>query len=168
MIRRPPRSTLFPYTTLFRSGLVDLGILKGKTQELVDSDIHALFFPHGIGHLLGLDVHDMEDLGDFAGYEVGRDRSSRFGLGYLRLNRPLYEGMLVTIEPGFYQVSAILDNKEVRSQYAEIIDWERLSQFKDVRGIRIEDDVLVTSQGSEVLTAGLPNKADEVEELITY
>ncbi|MEM7555013.1 MAG: aminopeptidase P family protein [Cyanobacteria bacterium P01_A01_bin.84] len=152
--------------SIMAEGLVNLGILKGNTEELVNADIHALFFPHGIGHLLGLDVHDMEDLGDFAGYEAGRERSSRFGLGYLRLNRPLREGMLVTIEPGFYQVSAILDNQDVRSQYAKIINWERLAKFNDVRGIRIEDDVLVTSEGHEILTAALPNKADRVEELI--
>lgn len=147
-------------------GLVDLGILQGKVEELVARDVHALFFPHGIGHLLGLDVHDMEDLGDLAGYEEGKQRSSRFGLGYLRLNRPLRPGMLVTIEPGFYQVPFILNNDQVRSEYEDVVNWERLSQFADVRGIRIEDDVLVTAQGHEVLTAALPNTADSVEGLV--
>ena len=152
--------------TTIAQGLIDLGILHGKAEELVARDVHALFFPHGIGHLLGLDVHDMEDLGDLAGYEEGRQRSSRFGLGYLRLNRPLRPGMLVTIEPGFYQVPFILNNDQVRSEYQDVINWERLSQFADVRGIRIEDDVLVTAQGHEVLTAALPNTADSVEELV--
>lgn len=147
-------------------GLVDLGILQGKAEELVARDVHALFFPHGIGHLLGLDVHDMEDLGDLAGYEEGKQRSSRFGLGYLRLNRSLHPGMLVTIEPGFYQVPFILNNEQVRSEYEDVVNWERLSQFADVRGIRIEDDVLVTTQGHEVLTAALPNAGDSVEELV--
>jgi Xaa-Pro aminopeptidase len=146
-------------------GLVDLGILKGNPQDLVDMDAHALFFPHGIGHLLGLDVHDMEDLGDLAGYETGRIRSDRFGLGYLRLNRPLQPGMLVTIEPGFYQVPAILNNAEFRSRYQNVVNWERLPQFADVRGIRIEDDVLVTDTGTEVLTAELPNKIKDIENL---
>jgi Xaa-Pro aminopeptidase len=147
-------------------GLVDLGILRGAVSELVERDAHALFFPHGVGHLLGLDVHDMEDLGDLAGYESGRTRSDRFGLCYLRLNRPLKPGMLVTIEPGFYQVPAILNDPELRSKYHDVVDWERLSQFGDVRGIRIEDDVLVTAEGSEVLTAALPTKADEIEQLV--
>jgi Xaa-Pro aminopeptidase len=129
-------------------------------------DAHALFFPHGIGHLLGLDVHDMEDLGDVAGYETGRVRSDRFGLGYLRLNRPLQSGMLVTIEPGFYQVPAILNNAEFRSRYQDVINWERLAQFADVRGIRIEDDVLVTDTGTEVLTADLPTKVKDIENLV--
>ncbi|MDZ8054854.1 MAG: aminopeptidase P family protein [Aulosira sp. ZfuVER01] len=149
-------------------GLVDLGILRGNAPDLVELDAHALFFPHGIGHLLGLDVHDMEDLGDLAGYEEGRKRSDRFGLGYLRLNRPLRPGMLVTIEPGFYQVPAILNEAKQSSKYQNIVNWEYLSQFADVRGIRIEDDVLVTADGSEVLTAALPNKADAVEHLVKW
>ncbi|WP_341526595.1 aminopeptidase P family protein [Nostoc sp. UHCC 0302] len=152
--------------TVIAEGLVDLGILQGSPQELVEIDAHALFFPHGIGHLLGLDVHDLEDLGDLAGYEEGRKRSDRFGLSYLRLNRPLRPGMLVTIEPGFYQVPAILNDAQVRSRYQNVVNWERLSQFADVRGIRIEDDVLVTQIGSEVLTAALPNDADSVENLV--
>lgn len=146
-------------------GLVDLGILFGKPEDLVESDAHTLFFPHGVGHLLGLDVHDMEDLGDLAGYESGRSRSDRFGLNYLRLNRPLRVGMLVTIEPGFYQVPAILNDAKLRSKYQDVVNWERLSQFADVHGIRIEDDVLVTKEGSEVLTAALPTNADDIEVL---
>lgn len=152
--------------TVIAEGLVNLGILQGNPQELVDMDAHALFFPHGIGHLLGLDVHDMEDLGDLAGYEEDRKRSDRFGLGYLRLNRPLKSGMLVTIEPGFYQVPAILNDAKNREKFQNVVNWERLSQFADVRGIRIEDDVLVTSAGSEVLTAALPNQAHAVEDLV--
>jgi Xaa-Pro aminopeptidase len=108
----------------------------------------------------------MEDLGDLAGYEEGRVRSTRFGLNYLRLNRPLRPEMLVTIEPGFYQVPAILNNPETHSKYQNVVNWERLAQFKDVRGIRIEDDVLVTSQGSEVLTSALPTDADAIEYLV--
>ncbi|MEH2177895.1 aminopeptidase P family protein [Nostoc sp.] len=153
-------------STAIAEGLVELGILQGNPEDLVEMDAHALFFPHGIGHLLGLDVHDMEDLGDLAGYEEGRQRSDRFGLSYLRLNRPLRPGMLVTIEPGFYQVSAILNDANVRSKYQNVVNWQRLSEFADVRGIRIEDDVLVTTKGSEVLTAALPNDADTVENLV--
>ncbi|WP_414530651.1 aminopeptidase P family protein [Nodularia chucula] len=150
--------------TVIAEGLVNLGILQGNPADLVEMDAHALFFPHGIGHLLGLDVHDMEDLGDLAGYEEGRNRSSRFGLGYLRLNRPLRPGMLVTIEPGFYQVPAILNDPNVRSKYENVVNWQRLSQFADVRGIRIEDDILVTESGSEVLTDAVPNQASAIEE----
>lgn len=144
-------------------GLVNLGILQGNVSDLLAMDAHAVFFPHGVGHLLGLDVHDMEDLGDLAGYAPGRYRSERFGLGNLRLDRALQTGMTVTIEPGFYQVPAILNDTNTQEKYREIINWERLAQFSDVRGIRIEDDVLVTSDGAEVLTASLPSQREEVE-----
>jgi Xaa-Pro aminopeptidase len=148
------------------SGLVDLGILRGRVDELLAQDAQALFFPHGVGHLLGLDVHDMEDLGDLAGYESGRSRSDRFGLCYLRLNRVLQPGMLVTIEPGFYQVPALLNDAALRLKYQDAVNWERLAQFADVRGIRIEDDVLVTSGGSLVLTVDLPTQAEAIEQLV--
>ncbi|NJL00215.1 MAG: aminopeptidase P family protein [Spirulinaceae cyanobacterium SM2_1_0] len=148
------------------TGLVELGILCGEPEALVARDAHALFFPHGVGHLLGLDVHDMEDLGDLAGYAPGRQRSDRFGLAYLRLDRPLAAGMAVTIEPGFYQVPAILNDPARREQFADCVNWERLAQFADVRGIRIEDDVLVTATGAEVLTAALPTTATAIEALV--
>ncbi len=153
--------------SVLAEGLVDLGILRGSVEELVEQDAHALFFPHGIGHLLGLDVHDMEDLGDLAGYASGRTRSDRFGLCYLRLDRPLQPGMIVTIEPGFYQVPAILNDPQRRSHYSQMVNWERLAEFADVRGIRIEDDVLVTESGAEVLTASLPTQATQIERLVS-
>ncbi|MBM0742668.1 aminopeptidase P family protein [Phormidium sp. CLA17] len=152
---------------MIAEGLVDLGILRGNPTDLVEMDAHALFFPHGIGHLLGLDVHDMEDFGDLAGYAPGRQRSDRFGLGYLRLNRPLQTGMLVTIEPGFYQVPAILNDRARREKYGDVVNWDRLAEFSDVRGIRIEDDVLITATGTEVLTAALPTRIEAIEQLIS-
>lgn len=152
--------------TVLTEGLVNLGILKGDVEELVETDAHAMFFPHGIGHILGLDVHDMEDLGDLAGYEMGRVRSDRFGLKYLRLDRPLKAGMIVTIEPGFYQVPAILNYPDRRAKYQDVVNWERLEEFSDVRGIRIEDDVLVTESGCEVLTAALPTDPSTIERMV--
>ena len=125
------------------------------------------FFPMGWDTCLGLDVHDMEDLGDLAGYAPGRARSDRFGLGFLRLDRPLQTGMVVTIEPGFYQVPAILEDPQRQSEYDDCVNWERLVQFNDVRGIRIEDDVLVTHTGSEILTAALPTAATAIMEQLS-
>lgn len=151
---------------IIAEGLVNLGILKGNAETLVEKDTHALFFPHGIGHLLGLDVHDMEDLGDLAGYEEGRKRSDRFGLGYLRLDRPLKAGMVVTIEPGFYQVPAILNHPQFKDKYDQDVNWDKLKQFSDVRGIRIEDDILVTETGTEILTKSLPTQAKEIEAMM--
>ncbi|MFO0578334.1 MAG: aminopeptidase P family protein [Polyangia bacterium] len=144
-------------------GLVDEGLLSGQVDGLVERGAHALFFPHGVGHLLGLDVHDMEDLGDRAGYAPGRRRSSQFGLAYLRLDRDLTPGMAVTIEPGLYFVPAILQRAKLTAPFADCFHPERLSRFADVRGIRIEDDVLVTETGSEVLTADIPKTVAAVE-----
>ena len=145
-------------------GLVDLGILRGAPEGLVERGAHAIFFPHGLGHLLGLDVHDMEDLGDRAGYAPGRARSRQFGLGYLRLDRDLAPGTLVTIEPGFYVVPAILADPAICGPIDAdgTLDRERLAAFADVRGIRIEDDVLCTEGAPEVLTAAIPSDPDEV------
>jgi len=148
------------------AGLVALGVLRGDVEELVADGVHALFFPHGVGHLLGLDVHDMEDLGDRAGYAAGRTRSPQFGLGYLRLDRDLVPGMAVTIEPGFYQVPAILNDTAFTAIAGDRLDRAELARFSDVRGIRIEDDVLVTSDGHEVLTAAIPRTVAAMEAAI--
>ncbi len=147
-------------------GLLDLGIFRGDLQELYMRGAAALFFPHGIGHLLGLDVHDMEDLGDRAGYAPGRVRSKDPGDRYLRLDRDLAPGMAVTIEPGFYQIPALLANPKEVGGLSSALDLARLRDFRDVRGIRIEDDVLVTSEGCEVLTSAIPKTTDEVEAAI--
>lgn len=144
-------------------GLCQLKILRGEVDGLMEAGAYALFFPHGIGHLLGLDVHDMEDLGDLAGYADGRTRSQTFGLSYLRLDRDLLPGMCVTIEPGFYQVPSLLAEPARFGLREDMLDRAQLARFQDVRGIRIEDDVLVTQAGCEVLSAGLEKSAAEIE-----
>ncbi len=145
-------------------GLVDVGIFRGDPDDLVERGVHAMLFPHGVGHLLGLDVHDMEDLGDRAGYAPGRARASQFGLGYLRLDRDLQPGMVVTIEPGLYLVDALLNDDALCGPFVRdgSVDRGRLAQFADVRGIRIEDDVLCTPTGPWVLSAAIPKSPDEV------
>lgn len=148
-------------------GLIDIGILRGDPEELVQDGVHALFFPHGVGHLLGLDVHDMEDLGDRAGYAKGRERSKQFGLSYLRLDRDLEPGMAVTIEPGIYFVPAILNSPEHIAIGRDRVNQSMLERFADVRGIRIEDDVLVTSHGHEVLTDSIPKTVADVEAVLS-
>ncbi len=145
------------------AGLVDLGILRGDPIALAEEGIVALLFPHGVGHLLGLDVHDMEDLGDRAGYAPGRQRDTQFGLSALRLDRDLLPGMAVTIEPGLYLAPAILEDPALARLAGDRLNRARLQQFRDVRGIRIEDDVLVTDNGREVLTAAIPKRPEEIE-----
>ena len=146
-------------------GLVRLGILKGDVDKLLDCDAHALFFVHGIGHLLGLDVHDMEDLGDLAGYQEGRVRSTRFGLNCLRLDRDLQAGMALTVEPGLYFIPELLDNPDIRAKYKECVDWQKVEQYRGVRGIRFERDFLITETGAECLNPGLPGSSEEVEQV---
>jgi Xaa-Pro aminopeptidase len=144
-------------------GLIGIGLFKGVVEDLYGRGAHALFFPHGIGHLLGLDVHDMEDLGDRAGYAPGRERSKNFGDRYLRLDRDLAAGMIVTIEPGYYRIPYLLERPEEVGDLESALDRRVLEELRDVRGIRIEDDVLVTDTGAEVLSASIPKTPDEVE-----
>jgi len=144
-------------------GLVALGILRGDVDDLYARGAAALFFPHGVGHLLGVDVHDMEDLGDRAGYAPGRARAAARGDRYLRLDRDLQPGMCVTIEPGFYQIRPILESKSEVGDLESALNRHELARFADVRGIRIEDDVLVTEGGSEVLSRSVPKSVADVE-----
>jgi Xaa-Pro aminopeptidase len=147
-------------------GLVDLGILRGSLDSLLACHAASLFYPHGVGHLLGLDVHDMEDLGDRAGYAPGRVRHDDPGRRYLRLDRDLEPGMLVTIEPGFYRIPELLDALPASGPLHAALNRERLAAFADVRGIRIEDDVLVVPGGAEVLTAALPSAPHQIEAIL--
>ena len=153
-------------------GLVQMGLLKGAPDDLVEAGAHALFFPHGVGHLLGLDVHDMEGFGDQVAYAKGRKRSTQFGTAYLRLDIDLQPGMCVTIEPGIYFVPAILGSKEMRSRFKGMVDFKKAETFLTMNnlrgfgGIRIEDDVLCTESGHEVLTAAVPKERIAVEALV--
>ena len=144
-------------------GLIAVGILRGTAADLYARGAAALFFPHGVGHLLGIDVHDMEDLGDRAGYAPGRERATSPGDRYLRLDRDLIPGMCVTIEPGFYQIPRILERPHEVGELESALNRAELARFSDVRGIRIEDDVLVTDAGSEILSAAVPKSVSDVE-----
>lgn len=144
-------------------GLRDLGILRGSLEGLLERQVSAVFYPHGVGHLLGLDVHDMEDLGDLAGYPAGARRQATAYGRYLRLGRTLEPDMVVTIEPGFYQIPELLDRAREDAQLRDAIDWSKLSQFSDVRGVRLEDDVRVSPAGPQRLSEGAPLLPDEVE-----
>ncbi len=148
------------------AGLVRLGIFRGDVDGLLERGAAALFFPHGIGHLLGLDVHDLEDLGDRAGYAPGRARSVRFGDRYLRLDRDLVPGMAVTIEPGFYQVPGILADAALTAPLGDDLRRDVLARYADVRGIRIEDDVVCTEGEPRVLTRDCPKNPAEIEALV--
>lgn len=146
------------------SGLKGLGLMRGDVDEAVAAGAHALFFVHGIGHMMGLDVHDMEDLGDVVGYPQGEERSTQFGLAYLRLARRLEPGFVVTIEPGIYFIPALIDRWRHDGLHRDFIAYDRLDEYRDFGGIRIEDDVLITHSGHRVLGPGIPKTVAEVEE----
>ena len=146
--------------------LVDQLLLVGEVDELLEMGAHAPFFPHGVGHLIGLDVHDMELLGDRAGYEKGRSRSNQFGLSFLRLDRTLRPGMVVTVEPGFYIIPSLLRDPEMRDQLSERVKWEEAHRLAPFGGIRIEDDILITEEGHENLTAAIPRESKDIEALV--
>ncbi len=153
-------------------GLVQMGLMKGSPDALVESGAHALFFPHGVGHLLGLDVHDMEAFGDQIHYGKGRTRSTQFGTAYLRLDLDLEAGMCFTIEPGIYFVPAILRDPAFQKQWKGQVDFKKAETFLTMNslrgfgGIRIEDDVHCTKTGPEVLTAAIPKEVLAVEALV--
>ncbi len=142
--------------------LVDEGLVRGSPEAAVESGAHALFFPHGVGHLIGLDVHDLENFGDRAAYPANRQRSAQFGTGYLRLDLDLEPGMVVTVEPGFYVVPAILEDSTLRERFADQIDFEVAAGWAGFGGIRIEDDVAVTSGNPEVITRAIPKALEEL------
>lgn len=159
-------------SAVIAEGLAGMGILRGKTEDLVASGAHALFFPHGVGHQIGLDVHDMEAFGDQVHYPNGRTRSSDFGTRFLRTDIDLQAGMTFTIEPGIYFVPAILHQDEFREKFKAQVDFDRAEQFLKMNdgrgfgGIRIEDDVLATEDGREVLTASIPKDRSEIEAMV--
>jgi Xaa-Pro aminopeptidase len=149
---------------ILAEGLCSMGLMRGNPADAVDAGAHALFFPHGIGHMLGLDVHDMEDLGDIVGYKNKEKRNAQFGLNFLRLSRPLESGFVLTVEPGIYFIPALMERWQGEGLHKEFLDYDRLQAFRGFGGIRIEDDVLVTPNGAKVLGPGIPKTIPEVEE----
>ena len=145
-------------------GLKELGLMKGNVEDAVDKGAHALFFPHGLGHMMGLDVHDMENLGEnYVGYNRTTKRSNQFGLAYLRLAKELKPGFVVTVEPGIYFIPQLISNWKKEKKHAKFINYKKVQEYSDFGGIRIEDDVLVTENGRRVLGKPIPKTVKEVE-----
>ena len=141
--------------------------MKGDLDEAVKAGAHGLFFPHGLGHMLGLDVHDMENLGEeYVGYNEHTERSEQFGLKYLRLAKTLQPGYVLTVEPGIYFIPELIDLWKKQKRHEDFINYDKTEEYRDFGGIRIEDDVLVTDNGFRVLgSKPIPKSVDEVEAL---
>ena len=144
--------------------LNDLGLMRGDVDEAVAAGAHALFFPHGLGHMMGLDVHDLEGLGeDLVGYDNTVQRASQFGLAYLRFAKALAPGYVITVEPGCYFVGALIDQWRAERRHEAFINYGALGAWRSFGGVRIEDDVLVSGDGARVLGKPIPKTAAEVE-----
>lgn len=146
------------------SGLKELGLMKGDVDEAVMEGAHALFMPHGIGHMLGLDVHDMESYNEvLVGYDDEIQKSTQFGLASLRLGKRLKEGFVVTDEPGIYFIPALIDKWKSEGICKDFINFDALDAYRTFGGIRLEDDLLITRHGCENLGERIPIEPEEVE-----
>ena len=148
-------------------GLTNIGLMKGDPGEAVSKGAHTLFFPHGLGHPLGLDVHDLEGMGEnFVGYDNEIIRSKEFGLAFLRFGRRLQEGFVMTIEPGIYFIPDLIDIWRSENKLSEFINYDMVEAYRGYGGFRIEDDVLVTADGHRVLGRPIPKTVAEIETLM--
>jgi Xaa-Pro aminopeptidase len=146
-------------------GLKGVGLMKGNVEAAVEAGAHAMFLPSGLGHMMGLDVHDMEDLGElWVGYE-GQPRSTQFGLKSLRLARPLEPGFVFTVEPGVYFIPELIDRWKAEGRFREFLDYDRLEQYRDFGGVRFEENFAMGPDGARRLGKNRPRTTGEVEAL---
>lgn len=146
-------------------GMKSLGLMKGNADDVVREGAHAMFFQCGLGHMMGLDVHDMENLGEvYVGYD-GEPKSTQFGRKSLRLGRKLEPGFVLTIEPGVYFIPELIDLWKGEKKFTEFINYDKLETYKDFGGIRNEEDYLITEDGARRLGKKIPLTTDEVEAL---
>jgi Xaa-Pro aminopeptidase len=149
---------------IIAAGLSQIGLMKGDLNAAVKVGAHALFFPHGLGHMMGLDVHDMENLGEnFVGYDENTKRSDQFGLAYLRLAKELKPGFVFTCEPGIYFIPELIDQWKAKKKFKNFINYDKVEEYRNFGGIRIEDNILVTQTGYKVLGRPIPKEVADVE-----
>jgi len=161
------RSIHLEVCKVLASGLKELGLMKGDVDAAVAAGAHTLFMPHGLGHMMGLDVHDMEDLGeDYVGYDDKIQRADQFGTAYLRLGKELKPGFVITNEPGIYFIPALIDKFMNENQHMDYINFDKVNEYRDFGGIRLEDDLLVTEDGCKLIGKRIPITVDEVEKTV--
>ncbi len=149
-------------------GLKAIGLMKGDIDEAVKEGAMGLFMPHGLGHMMGMDVHDMENFDEtIVGYDEKTSRSNQFGLRSLRFGRKLEPGHVITNEPGCYFIPALIDKFKAEKKFLSFVNYDELESYKDFGGIRIEDDILVTENSSRVLGTPIPKTVKEIEEIMS-
>ncbi len=149
-------------------GLKKAGLMKGDVDAALEAEAHTLFMPHGLGHMMGMDVHDMEGLGEnYVGYDENTTRATSFGTAYLRLGKELKPGFVLTVEPGIYFIPDLIDKFRSEGKFEDFINYDIVETYKDFGGIRIEDDILVTDTGYRVLGKPIPKTIDEVEAVMS-
>ncbi|MEI6140977.1 MAG: aminopeptidase P family protein [Mariniphaga sp.] len=159
----PFKEVYFESSRVIIRGLKDLGLMKGNVDDALINGAHALFFPCGLGHMMGLDVHDMENLGEvYVGYD-GEPKSTQFGLKYLRLGRKLEPGFVLTIEPGIYFIPELIDQWKAKNHNSDYINFDRVEEYKTFGGLRNEEDFLITKTGYELLGKPKPKSIADVE-----
>lgn len=158
------RDLHFMACTVMVTELKTLGLMKGNVDEAVAAGAHALFMPHGLGHMMGLDVHDMEALGEnYIGYNDEVKRSDQFGTSFLRFALPYKPGHVFTVEPGCYFIPELISKWKAEGKFTDFIVYNKLDSYKTVGGIRIEDNVLITDTGHKLLGKPIPKTVKEVE-----
>jgi Xaa-Pro aminopeptidase len=151
---------------IIASGLKDIGLMKGDVDDAVANGAHALFMPHGLGHMMGIDVHDMEGLGEeFVGYNNDVKRSTQFGLAFLRFALPFKPGHVFTVEPGCYFIPELKEKWKGEGRFKDFINYNNIDSYMSIGGIRIEDNVLITENGHKVLGKPIPKTVTEVESI---
>ena len=153
---------------LMTDRLKELGLMKGNTEDAVRAGAHALFLPHGLGHMMGMDVHDMEGLGQvYVGFDEETRPSTQFGTNALRFGRRLEVGHVITDEPGIYFIPDLIDDWQKNGTNADFLNFDKINEYRDFGGIRIEDDVLITPTGCRFLgKERIPYHTDEVERFV--
>ena len=144
-------------------GMKDMGIMKGDVDNAVENGAHALFFPCGLGHMMGMDVHDMEDMGEVQVGWAGKPKPTQFGIKSLRLGRILEPGFVITIEPGIYFIPELIDQWRAEGHNSQYFNFEKLSEFRNFGGIRNEEDFLITETGYRLLGKPKPKTIEDVE-----
>ncbi|MDP1817621.1 MAG: aminopeptidase P family protein [Leadbetterella sp.] len=149
------------------TNLKSLGLVSGNVEDMLAEGVGGLFMPHGLGHMIGLDVHDLEALGEnYVGYRAGLERSTQLGLKSLRMAKELESGHVITVEPGCYFIPELISKYKSEGKFNDFVNYSKLEEYLDFGGVRIEDNILITESGYEILGEAIPKTTDEVEEIM--